>query len=124
MLPEYISFPHDKGEQNMILTDNRITHLDLINVGIIILDKKEEDAYLERINDEFAFKVGSKVLNRINNGATNAGIINLDEISEYVKANKDEFEKIVGDVKAHIVNKLKSCRRNTLKLRSKASGKL
>lgn len=108
----------------MILTDNRITHLDLINVGIIILDKKEEDAYLERINDEFAFKVGSKVLNRINNGATNAGIINLDEISEYVKANKDEFEKIVGDVKAHIVNKLKSCRRNTLKLRSKASGKL
>ena len=45
--------------------NNAITHADLVNAGIIILEQEKEDAFLDAANDIFADLVGTEVINSL-----------------------------------------------------------
>ena len=91
--------------------NERIVHDDLMNLGIVFLNKTNEFAFLKRVNDEFAYLVGLEALNRITGSKNEAGEIALEDIQNLFEENPEKCNEIVETVRTHILATLKERRK-------------
>ncbi len=93
--------------------DKSITHVDLINLGIFILDGDQEKTFLESINDRFAYLVGQEVIHRMTRFEKQA-INTSEEISLYIEGSKEMFDEIVDLVRRQVLLEVKEKRKMLL----------
>ena len=62
--------------------NERIVHDDVMNLGIVFLNKTDEFAFLKRVNDEFAYLVGLEALNRITGSKNEEGTERVSRFSD------------------------------------------
>ena len=90
--------------------DKSITHVDLINLGIFILDGDQEKTFLESINDRFAYLVGQEVIHRMTRSEKQA-INTSEEINLYIEGSKEMFDEIINLVRLQMLSEVKEKRK-------------
>ena len=94
--------------------NNTITHADLVNAGIIILEQEQEDAFLDAVNDEFADLVGKEVIRRIRNGKGDNAQILWDDIRTFFRIDPETCGIIVSTARNRVIQTLKDRRKQAL----------
>ena len=93
--------------------NDRITHCDLINLGIVFLEQSEERAFLKRVNDEFAYLVGVEVLNWIK-GNNELGNVSLEDVWKLFEKDQEKCSEIIETLRTRIFLDLKEYRKRLL----------
>lgn len=68
--PRRFTFDNELGSESRSINkegeaktvNDRITHGDLIGLGVVFLEQSEERDFLKRVNDEFAYLVGQEAM--------------------------------------------------------------
>ena len=94
--------------------NNTITHADLVNAGIIILEQEQEDAFLDAVNDEFADLVGKEVIRRIRNSMGDNAQILWDDIRTFFRTDPETCGIIVSAARNRVIQALKDRRKQAL----------
>lgn len=98
----------------MANVNGRIVHQDLVDLGIVILEKEQEQVFLERINEEFAYLVGLEVMSQISRGNVGNGYVDWAEVERFLENNRDKCDSIRKTVRSQILQSLKERRRQFL----------
>ena len=94
--------------------NNAITHADLVNAGIIILEQEKEDAFLDAANDIFADLVGTEVIRQIRKSKSGDAQILWEDIRKFFKTNPEKCRMIVSTVRNRVMKILKNSRKQAL----------
>ena len=102
-----------------MITNDRIAHSDLINLGIVFLEQSEEREFLKSVNDEFAYMVGIEAVNWIKGNNNESGNVALEDVWKLFDTNQEKCSEIVEKVRARILVSLSERRKHLLSGSSK-----
>ena len=98
----------------MASVNDRIVHRDLVNLGIVFLEKEQEQVFLERVNEEFAYLVGLEAMSQISKGHAGNRYVDLSEVECFLENNREKCDSIRKTVRSQILQSLKERRRQFL----------
>lgn len=92
----------------------RIVHSDLINLGIVFLEQSEERAFLNRVNDEFAYLVGIEALNWAKENNNESEDLTMKGVWKLFEKDMEKCSEIVETVRTRIMLNLIERRKQLL----------
>ncbi len=92
-----------------------IKHKDIANIGYYFLKPSEEELFLKNVNDDFAFKVGQRVIEELyQDDKAISKQISLKNILELVRKDEMYYAEIITEIRNGILEELKQKRRDML----------
>lgn len=94
-----------------------IKHKDLIDLGCLFIDKDEEQIYLNKLNEEFAIRVGKIISSKLTEDEF-AELLNLppEAVCLYVEKNIPGSKKAVIKIRKDLLETVKTNRKEILLL--------
>lgn len=103
-----------KEEKKIANVNDRIVHRDLVDMGIVFLEIEQEQAFLERVNEEFAYLVGLEAMSQISRGHAENRYVDWSKVECLLDNNRDKCDSIRKTVRSQILQSLKERRRQFL----------
>ena len=92
-----------------------IKHSDLVNLGYIFFDKNDEETYLNKLNEEFAFSVGRELSEKLCiNKLIELTELKPENICSFFEKNIPESKNIIKKIRKEFLERIKEDRKRIL----------
>lgn len=92
-----------------------IGHRDIAGMGYYFLDSKQEERYLESINDELAVRIGVEVCNVLSQEQQiEIGSLARSDLYEYLKGCVPDIDDMLGRVRTNLLREIREKRKRIL----------